>query len=596
MGGAGEENKHKMMQNLFGEQSEEEEEEVDSEHESNPHPNYASDEAEGGLPPDDDDARRQQSDFADVDVEEGQGDVEMMENDDDDLRGGVAERGEESEADRDDENSQHQHGVTSRRQEVVESASEEDAGSHHSDSPVEKKNEAADEIRDVFGDSDEDEEDGGGYAVGNDRDKDSAEQEGEEEEEEEEEEARPDNMVPGEDAYYESEEERVTRQKEKPVGPPIELEIPLRPPPAEPTKMNMIKVSNIMGIDLKKFDPKTYKEEETLVTDESGSTKRIRLQNNIVRYREVKTQDGGMTYESNARFVRWSDGSLQLLIGNEVLDISVQDARHDHSHLFLRHDKGILQSQGRISSKMRFMPSSLSSNSHRLLTALVDSRHKKVYKVKNCVTQIDPEREKEDKERAESQNIRNNVLLNKKKEKVNRKYMQAPDKRRQLSTDFLEDALEEEDDDEGYYDSRRRSHRYEEDLEAEAQAERRIMNAKKSHGVRDIPRKSSMKPARRPVNRSESEREESEYETDGEEYERPKRVEEDSEPEYEDDEEDEEADINEEEVTEGARHKGKGKESRGSHKRKEIESDEESPPRKAPAHRRMAVVYDSDDE
>lgn len=48
---------------------------------------------------------------------------------------------------------------------------------------------------------------------------------------------------------------------------------------------------------------------------------------------------------------------------------------------------------------MRFMPSSLTSNSHRLLTALVDSRHKKVYKVKNCITDVDPEREKEQKEK-----------------------------------------------------------------------------------------------------------------------------------------------------------------------------------------------------
>jgi hypothetical protein len=37
----GEENRHQMMQNLFGDQSEEEEE-VDSEHESNPQPNYVS--------------------------------------------------------------------------------------------------------------------------------------------------------------------------------------------------------------------------------------------------------------------------------------------------------------------------------------------------------------------------------------------------------------------------------------------------------------------------------------------------------------------------------------------------------------------------
>lgn len=45
------------------------------------------------------------------------------------------------------------------------------------------------------------------------------------------------------------------------------------------------------------------------------------------------------------------------------------------------------------------MPSSLSSNSHRLLTAIVDSRNKKVYKVKNCITDIDPEKEKEKKEK-----------------------------------------------------------------------------------------------------------------------------------------------------------------------------------------------------
>ena len=52
--------------------------------------------------------------------------------------------------------------------------------------------------------------------------------------------------------------------------------------------MNMIKVSNIMGIDRKPFDPKTYVEEDTFVTDESGTKKRIRLENNIVRWRKVR--------------------------------------------------------------------------------------------------------------------------------------------------------------------------------------------------------------------------------------------------------------------------------------------------------------------
>lgn len=61
--------------------------------------------------------------------------------------------------------------------------------------------------------------------------------------------------------------------------------------------------------------------------------------------------------------------------------------------------QNILQSQGQVLRKMRFMPSSLTSKSHRLLTALVDSKHKKVFKVKAFVTEVDPEKEKEAKER-----------------------------------------------------------------------------------------------------------------------------------------------------------------------------------------------------
>ena len=56
--------------------------------------------------------------------------------------------------------------------------------------------------------------------------------------------------------------------------------------------MNVIKVSNIMGIDPRPFDPKTYVEEDVYVTDESGTKKKIRLEDNIVRWRTVKNSDG----------------------------------------------------------------------------------------------------------------------------------------------------------------------------------------------------------------------------------------------------------------------------------------------------------------
>ncbi|OAY31117.1 protein LEO1 homolog isoform X2 [Manihot esculenta] len=626
----GEEKRHQMMQNLFGDQSEEEEE-IDSEHESNPQPNYASDEAEGGLR-NEGEGEDEVEGHQDVEVE-SEGEMHEVEPDPGESEGEREPSSEEvdvgderevseaKEADSDEKEDYAPRVPTSRRHEIIESGSERSEGQHYADnedeevdqdrslskSPDGEKDQnhisqSAAEIRDVFGDSDDEEE--AGYAVRNEIEQDSHRSPMEEEASYEKN-LRPEDMLMDEDAQYESEEENIdVKAKEKPVGPPLELEIPFHQPPADPTKMNMIKVSNIMGIDPNPFDPKTYVEEKTFVTDESGAKTRIRLENNIVRWRTVRNPDGTKHVESNARFVRWSDGSLQLLIGNEVLDISVQDDRHDQTHLFLRHNKSLLQSQGRIRRKMRFMPSSLTSNSHRLLTALVDSRHRKVYKVKNCVTDIDPEREKEEKERAESQTIRANVLLNRKREKVSRKYTQTVERRRQLSPGFLEGALDE-DDDPDYFDSRRSRRRFEEDLEVEARAEKRIMNAKK--GQKDILRKSSLptlKSSKRPVSFSDSEREESEYESDGEEFERspPRKRVEEPEQEYEEEEEEEEryeepevdgASEEEEEVEEP---KQKSKVYGGGHKRAGIESEEESPPRKIPTHRRMAVVYDSDEE
>ncbi|KNA10585.1 hypothetical protein SOVF_142980 [Spinacia oleracea] len=623
------EKRQQMMENLFGVNSEdeEEEEEVDSEHESNQHrPNYVSDENDGvaeqeveaeayveGQGEAEGEAEGEsEGEYREEEPEVGESEGEREQSSQEVEVGEQHEESQARETDSDEKEDYAQKVVTSRRRDLVDSGSErsEEQEPHYIDpedeevgqtrsrgeSPEEERDlthvaQSTAEIRDVFGDSDEEEP--ADYGVQHNMEQRSPV----EEEEMYEENLRPDDLVRDEDAQYGTEEEIEAKLKEKPVGPPMELEIPLRPPPAHPEKMNMIRVSNIMGIDPKPFDPKTYVEEDVFVTDESGTKKRIRLENNIVRWRNVKKADGTISRESNARFVRWSDGSLQLQIGNEVLDISMHDDQHDNAYLFLRHGKGILQSQGKLLKKMRFMPSSLTSNSHRLLTALVDSRHKKVYKVKNCITDVDPEREKEQKEKAESQTIKANSLLSRKRERVNRKYAKPLERGRQLSPGFLEDALEE-DDEANYYDSRRPAsrNRFEEELEAESRAERRIINAKKAQGLKDIPRKSSAAP-KRPVDFSDSERDESEYETDGAEEERsPERRMEDSEPEWQDSEDEEQEAAVAASEEEAEEPKQVVKEARGSLKRKEIDSDEESPRKKPATHRRMTVVYESDEE
>ena len=42
-------------------------------------------------------------------------------------------------------------------------------------------------------------------------------------------------------------------------------------------------------------------------------------------------------HNPSSRFVRWSDGSLQLLVGDEALDVAELDMGRDHNFLFLRH-------------------------------------------------------------------------------------------------------------------------------------------------------------------------------------------------------------------------------------------------------------------
>ncbi|CAM6113615.1 unnamed protein product [Calypogeia fissa] len=456
--------------------------------------------------------------------------------------------------------------------------------------------------RDVFGDSDEDDEEvlrrpslsreasplaSPENALSEER----SDQEGE----------VPDDFV-GDEGRYDSEDElQAERKREKPVGPPLELEVPLKPPPGRADQLNLVRVSNIMGIESKPFDPKTYEEESTFVTDADGRKQRLRLEENVARWRIARNRDGTTSYESNARFVKWSDGSMQLHLGNEVLDLAVQDSRHDQSHLFIRHPKSLLQSQGRLLHKMKFMPSSLTSKSHKLLTALVDSRNKKVLKVKSVVTNIDPDKEKEGQEKAVEQRIRSKSDLQRKQDKISRKYSHIPSSGRdtELSSGYLEGALEEEEEADDYDRGSRRhmdQRRFQQQLDAERGAERRIMNAKRQPPpLRRPPVSKRPAPSRRESMRDVLEEEESAYETD---------------PEDEDEEMDDEdrAFIDEDEEEEPRRHSEKGRAKDRGERRQNDRDDEDkkrrrdpspepelSPPRKS-TQRRRVVVSESDED
>jgi len=67
---------------------------------------------------------------------------------------------------------------------------------------------------------------------------------------------------------------------------------------------------------------------------------------NTIRWRYVQDEAGNEVRESNARVVRWSDGSMSLYLGSEIFDISKQPLQGEYSHLFVRQGMEVSQIRG----------------------------------------------------------------------------------------------------------------------------------------------------------------------------------------------------------------------------------------------------------
>lgn len=52
---------------------------------------------------------------------------------------------------------------------------------------------------------------------------------------------------------------------------------------------------------------------------------RVKLKvENTIRWREVFDREGNIIQESNARVIKWSDGSMSLHLGSEIFDVYKQ--------------------------------------------------------------------------------------------------------------------------------------------------------------------------------------------------------------------------------------------------------------------------------
>ena len=134
-----------------------------------------------------------------------------------------------------------------------------------------------------------------------------------------------DDEALGKDEELEFEE---THFREEPAGPPKKRALPkgtepavlafpncARPPAA--AEANVVRVPKFLA-----FEHKPYDEDAADDEDREGQTVlRWRWKKDALTDEVLRDADGRPERESNARLVRWSDGSTQIVVGGETFDV-----------------------------------------------------------------------------------------------------------------------------------------------------------------------------------------------------------------------------------------------------------------------------------
>ncbi|KAJ9533631.1 hypothetical protein QJQ45_026708 [Haematococcus lacustris] len=163
-------------------------------------------------------------------------------------------------------------------------------------------------------------------------------------------------------------------KRRRQLAPPMELDAPLIPIPDAST-ICLLRTTNVVAMQPRPFDPATFYEEDTCL-DASGRHRVPRPVEAVIRWRIRQLPDGRQVRESNARFVRWEDGSMQLLLGDEVLDLPERDITDTNQYLF-----SLTGGQAPLTRQLNMRPMSVDSGIHKKVQEYVGKRTDKAQKV-----------------------------------------------------------------------------------------------------------------------------------------------------------------------------------------------------------------------
>ncbi|KAI0031267.1 Leo1-like protein-domain-containing protein, partial [Vararia minispora EC-137] len=177
----------------------------------------------------------------------------------------------------------------------------------------------------------------------------------------------------------------------------------------------VLRLPNFLKMDHKPFHPDTYmgpEQEEDLARGNTDRDMVIKLRvENTIRWRWVKDATGQDRRQSNARIIRWSDGTSSLRLGKEyfdmnyVLDTSGSAHRqafgaatgappppgagklHGLTYLVAQHKRAeLLQAEAAVAGHITLRPTDMASDAHRMLVRAVGQKHSKVARLRMADT------------------------------------------------------------------------------------------------------------------------------------------------------------------------------------------------------------------
>ncbi|KAG5462730.1 MAG: Leo1-like protein-domain-containing protein, partial [Olpidium bornovanus] len=165
---------------------------------------------------------------------------------------------------------------------------------------------------------------------------------------------------------------------------------------SNPCQLHFMRLPKFISVAAKGFDEDTYEEEPAAEAEEQRRLDKFLLEKTI-RYRVQGGQAeicSRQRAESNARFVRWSDGSLSLLLGSEMFDLTQEDYKSQKQYLAVDHPgEHILQVQAKFTDSLKFAQHPI-SGIYAALSAAVEDSKKRRGGIKLIQTLVDPELEK----------------------------------------------------------------------------------------------------------------------------------------------------------------------------------------------------------